>query len=93
MLIFEKVRDLAGDWIPVIPIPGSFVCNIGDMLKVCFVSHFLIFLTFQLVLKMFFESYTQILSNGVYESTLHRVINNSPRYRVCVGFFYEVLNL
>ncbi|CAA0385314.1 unnamed protein product [Arabidopsis thaliana] len=58
-----QVRDLAGDWIPVIPIPGSFVCNIGDMLK--------------------------ILSNGVYESTLHRVINNSPRYRVCVGFFYE----
>ncbi|KAL1195059.1 putative 2-oxoglutarate-dependent dioxygenase [Cardamine amara subsp. amara] len=31
----------------------------------------------------------KILSNGVYESTLHRVINNSPRYRVCVGFFYE----
>ncbi|EFH52239.1 hypothetical protein ARALYDRAFT_348065 [Arabidopsis lyrata subsp. lyrata] len=58
-----QVRDLAGDWTPVIPIPGSFVCNIGDMLK--------------------------FLSNGVYESTLHRVINNSPRYRVCVGFFYE----
>ncbi|CAA7055973.1 unnamed protein product [Microthlaspi erraticum] len=58
-----QVRNLAGDWIPVIPIPGSFICNIGDMLK--------------------------ILSNGEYESTLHRVINNSPRYRVCVGFFYE----
>ncbi|VVB04224.1 unnamed protein product [Arabis nemorensis] len=58
-----QVRNLAGDWISAIPIPGSFICNIGDMLK--------------------------ILSNGIYESTLHRVINNSPRYRVCVAFFYE----
>ncbi|KFK33446.1 hypothetical protein AALP_AA5G015100 [Arabis alpina] len=58
-----QVKSLAGDWISAIPIPGSFICNIGDMLK--------------------------ILSNGVYESTLHRVINNSPRYRVCVAFFYE----
>ncbi|KAL1195058.1 putative 2-oxoglutarate-dependent dioxygenase [Cardamine amara subsp. amara] len=58
-----QVRDLAGNWIPAIPIPGSLICNIGDMLK--------------------------ILTNGVYESTLHRVINNSPRYRVCVAFFYE----
>ncbi|KAF2619477.1 hypothetical protein F2Q68_00041275 [Brassica cretica] len=58
-----QVRNLGGDWISAIPIPGSFVCNIGDMLK--------------------------ILSNGVYESTLHRVINNSPLYRVCVAFFYE----
>ncbi|XP_010515383.1 PREDICTED: probable 2-oxoglutarate-dependent dioxygenase At3g49630 isoform X3 [Camelina sativa] len=31
----------------------------------------------------------QILSNGIYESTLHRVINSSPQYRVCVAFFYE----
>ncbi|WZZ17012.1 hypothetical protein YC2023_110101 [Brassica napus] len=58
-----QVRNLGGDWISAIPIPGSFVCNIGDMLK--------------------------ILSNGLYESTLHRVINNSPLYRVCVAFFYE----
>ncbi|CAB62300.1 flavonol synthase-like protein [Arabidopsis thaliana] len=41
-----QVRNLGGEWISAIPIPGSFVCNIGDMLK--------------------------ILSNGVYESTLHR---------------------
>ncbi|MCD7455004.1 hypothetical protein HAX54_026732 [Datura stramonium] len=31
----------------------------------------------------------QILSNGIYESTLHRVINNSPKYRVSVAYFYE----
>ncbi|XP_010503690.1 PREDICTED: probable 2-oxoglutarate-dependent dioxygenase At3g49630 isoform X2 [Camelina sativa] len=58
-----QVKNLSGDWISAIPIPGSFVCNIGDMLK--------------------------ILSNGIYESTLHRVINSSPQYRVCVAFFYE----
>ncbi|KAI4314990.1 hypothetical protein L6164_027844 [Bauhinia variegata] len=31
----------------------------------------------------------KIYSNGLYESTLHRVINNSPKYRVSVVFFYE----
>ncbi len=29
-----QVRNAAGDWITAAPIPGSFVCNIGDMLKV-----------------------------------------------------------
>ncbi|KAJ8770782.1 hypothetical protein K2173_021429 [Erythroxylum novogranatense] len=58
-----QVRNLSGEWISAPPIPGTFVCNIGDMLK--------------------------IFSNGLYDSTLHRVINNSPKYRVCVAYFYE----
>ncbi|PIA56577.1 hypothetical protein AQUCO_00700727v1 [Aquilegia coerulea] len=58
-----QVRNCSGEWIWAVPIPGTFVCNIGDMLK--------------------------IWSNGLYESTLHRVINNSPKYRVSVAFFYE----
>ncbi|KAG8384348.1 hypothetical protein BUALT_Bualt04G0108800 [Buddleja alternifolia] len=58
-----QVRNNNGEWISAVPIPGTFVCNIGDMLK--------------------------ILTNGLYESTLHRVINNSPKYRVCVAYFYE----
>ncbi|KAJ9564046.1 hypothetical protein OSB04_000012 [Centaurea solstitialis] len=58
-----QVRNVSGEWISAVPIPGTFVCNIGDMLK--------------------------ILTNGLYESTLHRVINNSPKYRVCVAYFYE----
>ncbi|XP_039130713.1 probable 2-oxoglutarate-dependent dioxygenase At3g50210 [Dioscorea cayenensis subsp. rotundata] len=58
-----QVRNRAGEWISAVPIPGTFVCNIGDMLK--------------------------IWSNGIYESTLHRVINNSPTYRVSIAFFYE----
>lgn len=31
---FLKVRNLSGKWIPAPPVPGTFVCNIGDMLKV-----------------------------------------------------------
>ncbi|XP_038723761.1 probable 2-oxoglutarate-dependent dioxygenase At3g50210 isoform X2 [Tripterygium wilfordii] len=59
-----QVRNKSGEWISAAPIPGTFVCNIGDMLK--------------------------ILSNGLYASTLHRVVNNSPKYRVCIAFFYEL---
>ncbi|KAK4712158.1 hypothetical protein R3W88_006671 [Solanum pinnatisectum] len=58
-----QVRNKSDEWISAPPVPGTFVCNIGDMLK--------------------------ILSNGIYESTLHRVINNTPRYRICVAYFYE----
>ncbi|XP_050365797.1 probable 2-oxoglutarate-dependent dioxygenase At3g50210 [Argentina anserina] len=58
-----QVRNLSGEWISAPPVPGTFVCNIGDMLK--------------------------IYSNGLYESTLHQVKNSSPKYRVCVAYFYE----
>ncbi|XP_047982762.1 probable 2-oxoglutarate-dependent dioxygenase At3g50210 [Salvia hispanica] len=58
-----QVRNIEGEWIPATPVPGTFVCNIGDMLK--------------------------ILTNGIYESTVHRVMNNSAKYRVCVAYFYE----
>eukprot|EP01018_Ginkgo_biloba_P006507 Gb_29182 [translate_table: standard] len=58
-----QVRNCAGEWIWAVPIPGTFVCNIGDMLKVW--------------------------TNGLYETTLHRVINKNPTYRVSVPFFYE----
>ncbi|WOL00480.1 putative 2-oxoglutarate-dependent dioxygenase [Canna indica] len=58
-----QVRNSLGEWITAAPIPGTFVCNIGDMLK--------------------------ISTNGLYESTLHKVVNSSPKYRVSVAFFYE----
>ncbi|KAF2295341.1 hypothetical protein GH714_032607 [Hevea brasiliensis] len=58
-----QVRNLSGEWISAPPIPGTFVCNIGDMLK--------------------------IWSNGLYDSTLHQVINSSPKYRVCIAYFHE----
>ncbi|TQD73714.1 hypothetical protein C1H46_040756 [Malus baccata] len=58
-----QVRNHSGEWISAPPVPGTFVCNIGDMLK--------------------------IYSNGLYDSTLHQVINSAPKYRVCVAYFYE----
>jgi hypothetical protein len=33
----------------------------------------------------------QIWTNGLYQSTLHRVLNNNSKYRVSVPFFYEVI--
>ena len=29
-----QVKNAAGQWISAAPMPGTFVCNIGDMLKV-----------------------------------------------------------
>ncbi|OIT34813.1 PREDICTED: probable 2-oxoglutarate-dependent dioxygenase At3g49630 [Nicotiana attenuata] len=58
-----KVKNKSGDLIAAPPVKGTFICNIGDMLK--------------------------ILSNGHYESIVHRVINNTSKYRVCVAYFYE----
>ncbi|TVU51152.1 hypothetical protein EJB05_02560, partial [Eragrostis curvula] len=57
------VQNHSGVWIPAKPIPGTFVCNIGDMLEVW--------------------------SNGIYQPTVHRVVNNSPHHRVSAVFFYE----
>ncbi|TQD70653.1 hypothetical protein C1H46_043812, partial [Malus baccata] len=58
-----QVRNRSDEWISAPPVLGTFVCNIGDMLK--------------------------IYSNGLYESTLHQVINSSTKYRVCVAYLYE----
>lgn len=33
-----QVRNRSGEWISAPPIPGTFVCNIGDMLKVMIFS-------------------------------------------------------
>lgn len=32
---YLQVKNQQGQWINADPIPGTFVCNIGDMLKVC----------------------------------------------------------
>ncbi|KAJ7288346.1 hypothetical protein C8J57DRAFT_1279916 [Mycena rebaudengoi] len=50
-----------GVWINADPIPGTVVCNIGEM--------------------------WEIWSNGLYKSTLHRVVHRSSNYRV--PFFFE----
>ncbi|KAL2646848.1 hypothetical protein AAZV13_05G079500 [Glycine max] len=59
----SSVRNLSGKWISASPVPRTFLCNIGNILK--------------------------IYSNGLYESTLHQMINNNSKYRVSVIYFYE----
>lgn len=29
-----QVQNAAGDWIPVAPLPGAFVCNVGDIMEI-----------------------------------------------------------
>ena len=59
-----QVKNAEGQWVTAYPVPGAFVCNIGDMLKVW--------------------------SNGLYQPTMHRVINADPtQSRVSLPFFYE----
>ncbi|KAK9819032.1 hypothetical protein WJX74_007795 [Apatococcus lobatus] len=59
-----QAKNSKGQWVSADPIPGAFVCNIGDMLKVW--------------------------SNGLFQPTVHRVINSDPaKSRVSIPFFYE----
>lgn len=32
--VMLKVKNAAGQWVAADPIPGTLVCNIGDMLRV-----------------------------------------------------------
>jgi len=56
-----ELRTSDGEWLPVMPPPGGFICNIGDCLM--------------------------RWSNHTYISTLHRVVNRTPRDRYSVAFF------
>lgn len=87
-----KVRNLSGEWISAPPIPGAFVCNIGDMLKVKYpwTPTNLLSISTSLCWSYVCLNGLQIYSNGLYESTLHQVINNSTKFRVSVAYFYEV---
>lgn len=64
-----EIRNKLGEWVAVPPIPGTFVINVGEVLKVW--------------------------TDGVFSSTLHRVINRSGRERYSIPFFlyptYEAL--
>ena len=52
-----------GRWIDAIPVPNTFVCNIGDMLD--------------------------RMTNGLYRSTPHRVLNKSEHGRLSFPFFFD----
>src|SRR5262249_42776111 len=56
-----QVRNAAGHWIDVAPLPGTLVVNIGDMLA--------------------------MVTNDLYTSNLHRVLNFSGKERLSVSLF------
>lgn len=56
-----EIRNREGEWVAVPPIDGTFVVNVGEVLKVW--------------------------TDGVFSSTLHRVINRSGRRRYSIPFF------
>jgi isopenicillin N synthase-like dioxygenase len=59
-----QVKNAAGAWITAEPKAGTFVCNVGDMMR--------------------------IWTNGLYQPTLHRVLNAEPqRSRISIPYFYE----
>ena len=33
-LMCSQVKNARGEWITAAPVPGTFVCNVGDMLRV-----------------------------------------------------------
>ena len=56
-----EIRNRDNEWVAVPPIEGTFVVNVGEVLKVW--------------------------TDGIFSSTLHRVINRSGRERYSIPFF------
>ncbi len=56
-----EVRNRENEWVAVPPIDGTFIVNVGEVLKVW--------------------------TDGIFSSTLHRVINRSGRDRYSIPFF------
>ncbi len=59
-----EVLNPAGEWIPVPPVAGAFIVNVGDLL--------------------------QRLTNDLYRSAVHRVINVSGRDRYSMPYFSNI---
>ncbi|KAJ4482141.1 Clavaminate synthase-like protein [Lentinula aciculospora] len=65
--------DEEGIWITADPISGCVVCNIGESDALHFMGNYI--------------PLGEIWSNGLYKSTLHRVIHKGSNYRI--PFFFE----
>ena len=86
-----------GNWIAVQPIANSFVINIGDQLQVksmislALKNNNSILYSYSKLFKhvmMEFFSLFQVLSNGLYKSTIHRAVVNSSVSRISIASFY-----
>jgi isopenicillin N synthase-like dioxygenase len=64
-----------GIWVNVDPIPGCIVCNIGESQWVT--NHALVSASKSLYHDLVWEVWT----NGLYKSTIHRVIHRGSNYR------------
>lgn len=76
--------DDKGVWIDADPIPGCFVVNVGEMASS---TASLRFCPGPLIDSPCLQ--WEIWTNGLYKSTLHRVVHRSPTYRVSLPFFFE----
>lgn len=56
-----EIRNREGTWVQVPPVPGTFVLNVGEVLKVW--------------------------TDGIFSSTVHRVVNRSGNRRYSIPFF------
>jgi isopenicillin N synthase-like dioxygenase len=56
-----EIRNRDGAWVAVPPVPGTFVLNVGEVLKVW--------------------------TDGIFSSTVHRVVNRSGKRRYSIPFF------
>ncbi|OMO74177.1 Oxoglutarate/iron-dependent dioxygenase [Corchorus capsularis] len=86
-------RKSDGEWIPVKPIPNTFIINVGDTIQVTMDSFLLNFgqVFLQLLGDTFsnlFHDILKVWSNELYESVEHRVVVNSERERFSIPTFF-----
>ncbi|KAJ3801969.1 hypothetical protein GGU11DRAFT_122882 [Lentinula aff. detonsa] len=76
-----QVQNAKGKWIDAVPIPGTFVLNIGDQLARW---------TSKFILLWLESMFAYSLADDVFKSTIHRAINRSGQERYSIPLFFGV---